>query len=253
MKVQKTYTIIVSKNFGRPLSVSLSASSLYWIAGAVTCLLIVLVSLSIASLVVYPRMRALEQQHEKLRQERDTLNNQLHAANQDALTAKDRLLAQRKNNTRQSVSRPQVEFRRDEDSVYLPPIKFSAVSTRVDRNSVELIFRVSREGAAKNNRGGFLFAIFENRDRVPANFLATPRVELNEDGFPQMYKSGIRVTRVRSDITIRRKVRRRSADEYFTHVTLYLFSIRGGLIIRDTYTLKRELFTQPTPTRQKLT
>ena len=68
-----------------------------------------------------------------------------------------------------------------------------------------------------------------------------------------MYKSGIRVTRVRSDITISRKVRRASEDEYFTHVTLYLFSIRGGLIIRDRFELDRELFRQAAPTRQRLT
>ncbi|MBI3991980.1 MAG: hypothetical protein HY342_01795 [Candidatus Lambdaproteobacteria bacterium] len=253
MKVQKTYTFIVSKNFGRPISFSLPAWSLYGLVGAGIVLLATLLTLSIASLVFYPRLRGLEREQQELLRERDALRDQLHAANQQALAYKERLLAEGRGEEPPEESTGRSRPLRDEDESYVPPIKFSDVTTRVDHSSVELIFHISREGDASNNHGGFLFAIFENRASDPPSFMATPSVELNEDGFPQMYKAGIRVTRVRSDITIRRKVRRHSEDEYFTHVTLYLFSIRGGLIIRDRYELDRELFNQSSPSRQRLT
>ena len=253
MKVQKTYTFIISKNFGRPLSFSLPARSLYGLVAAGIVVLAALLTLSIASLVFYPRLRGLEHEQQELLRERDALRDQLHAANQQALATKERLLAEARDEDRPEESAARTRQFRDEDDSYLPPIKFSDITTRVDHSSVELIFHISREGDARDNRGGFLFAIFENRDTDPPSFSATPRVELNDDGFPQVYKSGIRVTRVRSDITIRRKVRRSSEDEYFTHVTLYLFSIRGGLIIRDRFDLDRELFNQSAPSRQRLT
>ncbi|MCZ6533852.1 MAG: hypothetical protein O7A08_12930 [SAR324 cluster bacterium] len=49
---------------------------------------------------------------------------------------------------------------------------------------------------------------------------------------------------MRKSVTYRRKVRRRSQDEYFTHVTLYLFSLRGGLLVKDRFELEREIFNK---------
>jgi hypothetical protein len=51
---------------------------------------------------------------------------------------------------------------------------------------------------------------------------------------------------VRNAVTYRRKVRRRSPEDYFTHVTLYLFSLRGGLLVKDRFELERELFSRST-------
>jgi len=61
------------------------------------------------------------------------------------------------------------------------------------------------------------------------------------------YKLGIRFTRIRDSVMFRRKVRRSSDDEYFTHVSLYLFSVRGGLLLRERFELERDLFFKDQP------
>lgn len=254
MKVRGTYTVIITRNFGRPVSLSISSWRLYGLLALGGVALFALLSFSGIGMLAYPRLQLLERENQELLRERDGLKEQLLSANQEVFSSKERptVATARPGGTEQEPDLPDNALYSSEKA-YLPPIKFSSVAMRIDRTTVELIFRISREGKAANNRGGFLFAIFENRDVEPAAFLPTPRVEINEDGFPEAYKTGIRVTRVRSDITIRRKIRRKSPDDYFTHVTLYLFSIRGGLIIRDRFELERELFLNPTRQINKLT
>ena len=256
MKVQRTYTLIITRNFGHPISLSVSAWRLYGVLALAAILLAALTVLSVLSLTAYPRLRALEQRHEQLLQEREQLQEQLHSRNQERYTGKEQALlvgSDSGDDDDDELSRLAGAARYPSEEAYLPPIKFTSVAARVGATSVEVIFQLAREGDALRNRGGFLFAIFENRDVDPALFHPTPSVDTNDNGFPEAYKAGIRVTRVRSAITIRRRIRRESPEEYFTHVTLYLFSIRGGLLIRDRFELEREMFLNPDRKTHKLT
>lgn len=248
MRVQNTVTFIISKNYGRPLSLSLPMWRVYVGGAVLSVLLVALCTLSVLYVFTYQRVRQMEDETQRLREERDALREQVLSANQEAYEAKERAFFA-------SKQTPGVHRVTDEedytlhfgDELYQPPIRVSAYTTRVTGRTVEVSFRLENQGDPANNRGGFLFAIFENDDKSPVQYVATPSVNTNNDGFPETYKAGIRFTRIRDAVTFRRKVRRQSDDEYFTHVSLYLFSVRGGLLLRERFELERDLFFKDQP------
>ena len=248
MRVQNTVTFIISKNYGRPLSWSLPVWRVYVGGVAVAGLLLVLALLSVMYIFSYQRVRQMEDETRRLRQERNALRDKILSANQEAFEAKERAFLARARQGTQAPATAQEDYTLHfGDETYQPPIRISAFTTRVDGRSVEVSFRLENQGDASNNRGGFLFAIFENDDKNPVQYVATPSVNTNPDGFPETYKLGIRFTRIRDAVTFRRKVRRTSDDEYFTHVSLYLFSTRGGLLLRERFELERDLFFKDQP------
>lgn len=249
MRVQNTITFIISKNYGRPLSWSLPVWRVYAGGVALAVSLVLLALLSALYLFSYQRVQEMEHETERLRQERNALREQILSANQEVWEAKERAILARAREQGAVPTQAREDFTLHfGDELYQPPIRISAFSTRVSERSVEVSFRLENQGDPSNNRGGYLFAIFENVDKSPAQFVATPSVNTNTDGFPETYKLGIRFTRIRDAVTFRRKVRRQSDDEYFTHVTLYLFSVRGGLLVRERFELERDLFFKEQPT-----
>jgi hypothetical protein len=97
----------------------------------------------------------------------------------------------------------------------------------------------------RGNRGGLLFTVFENQDVKPPVYMAGPGVQLNENGFPESYKEGAYFPRVVDHLSLRRRFRLDSASEYYTHITVYLFSPRGGLIAKERFALDRSVFAEP--------
>jgi hypothetical protein len=211
-------------------------------------LLVLLALLSGLYVFSYERLRQIELDAERLRQERNALREQALSANQEAFEAKERAFLAR---AREQGSAPQEQTADYTlafgEEVYQPPILVTAYSTRVTPGVVEVSFRLENQGDSANNRGGFLFAIFENDERTPVSYVATPSVGINAEGFPESYKLGIRFTRIREAVTFRRQVRRPSGEEVYTHVTLYLFTVRGGLLLRERFELERELFFKDHP------
>jgi len=247
MKVANTYTFIISKNYGHPVTWSLPAGRVH-LALALGALLVgALVTLSLLYLVNYPRIDWLERERTRLLRESEALRDQTLAANQDAFDEKGRRGGAGPAALVAEQNEPAWRDPGGEDTRYVPPIRIASVSTRVERRDVSVVFRMQSEGDETRNRGGFLFAIFENRDKSPTIFTPTPAVKTNEEGFPQIYKAGVRFPRIRGGLTYRRRVRRDSPEDYFTHVTLYLFSLRGGLLLKDRFELDREAFLQPGP------
>jgi type II secretory pathway pseudopilin PulG len=248
MRVQDTVTFIISKNYGRPLSWSLPVWRVYVGGVALAFLLLLLALLSVLYVFSYQRVRQMEDETQRLRQERNALREKILSANQEAFEAKERAFLARAQDSGATPVAAQEDFTTHfGDEQYQPPVRISAFTTRVDGRSVEVSFRLENQGDGSNNRGGFLFAIFENDDKNPVQYVATPSVNTNPDGFPETYKLGIRFTRIRDAVTFRRKVRRQSDEEYFTHVSLYLFSVRGGLLLRERFELERDLFFKDQP------
>ncbi|HKJ00657.1 MAG TPA: hypothetical protein VKB51_19470 [bacterium] len=249
MRVQDTITFIISKNYGRPLSWNVPVWRVYVGGVLVGLLVVVLAVLSVLYVFSFQRVQEMEHETEKLRQERNALREQILSANQEAFEAKEHAFLARASN---KSARP-TQVREDYtlhfgDALYQPPIRVTAFTTRVSGRTIEVSFRLQNQGDPSNNRGGYLFAIFENDDKNPIQFVTSPSVNTNTDGFPETYKLGIRFTRIRDAVTFRRKVRRQSDEEYFTHVTLYLFSPRGGLLLRERFELERDLFFKDHPT-----
>lgn len=248
MRVQNTITFIISRNYGRPLSLSLPAWLFYALLTLGGLLLLAMVALSVLFIASYPRVQQIREHNDELRQERDALREQLHSRYQQYLERKEQhfvVLLQGPAESPETNDEPVTGYSEGED-LYQPPIRVDSLTTRVTPRAVEVAFKLENQGDA-NNRGGFLYAIFANEDKDPVDYLPSPSVNVNAMGFPQSYKSGVRFTRIRDTVTFRRKVRRDTEENYFTHVTLFLFSVRGGLLVKERFELDRSLFTQDRP------
>jgi hypothetical protein len=199
--------------------------------------------MSILFLATFPTLQHIRQERDEYRQERDVLRDKLSSVNQKLFELKEeRFLLARAGGKTAEPRAGLVQDGGEPASDYLPPVQITSVGARVDRRNVEVVFRIANQGEPVRNRGGFLFAVFEKRDTNPPRFAVSPSVKLNQEGFPETYKAGVRFPRVRKAVTYRRKVRRKSTDEYFTHVTLYLFSLRGGLLVKERFELDQDLF-----------
>lgn len=243
MRVQQTFTFIVSRNFGHPITWNVRAWRVYVGGLLALALLMAMTVLSSLYLLTFPRQSELERERQELELERDALRDELHAQSQATFDAKEQLwpgtaLAESRPNSPEEPNQAALD-----ESLYTPPLRIDSFSARASRNSIEAAFRIASQGDSSRNVGGFLFAIFENQDVSPARYVASPPVEVNEEGFPQLYKAGIRFSRVRNAQTYRRSIARRALDEIFTHVTVYLFSLRGGLLAKERYALDPGLFT----------
>ena len=243
MKVTRTFTFIISRNFGHPFTWSVDVWQVYAGGIAAGVLLLSMVALSLMYLLLQPRMAEMERTLEELRADRDALREAHHSANEHQYAAKGLILTKPREEMEISnhAGRPR-GFGFAVEERYIPPLRLGDFRARRHSRSVEVIFRIVAQGDPGRQRGGFLFAVFENEDADPVNFRASPRVVVNERGFPQLYKSGIRFSRVRKAQTYRRKVALSGTDDYYTHVTLYLFSLRGGLLAKERHTLERSLF-----------
>ncbi len=242
MKVTRTFTFIISRNFGHPLTWNVEAWRVYAGGGAAGFVLLAMAALSMMYLLLQPQMEEMERSIQELQRERDTLRDQIHAADRDAFSGKERLWAEA---GREQQATPTAAFSGRgffDDDRYIPPLRLDNFRARVDRRSVEVAFRIVSQGRPGRLRGGFLFAIFENQDKSPTAYAASPKVDVNDKGFPLLYKSGIRFSRVRTAQTYRRRVSRSAGEGYYTHATVYLFSLRGGLLAKERYALARDLF-----------
>lgn len=243
MKAQNTLTFIISRNYGHPISLSLPVWRVVLAAVVGAALLAGMLIMSILFLATYPHLLNIKQERDNFRRERDALREQLSSASQKLFELREeRFLLAGAAGGDTGQSRERAQGGADAASDYLPPVQISSATTRVDRKNVEVVFRIVNQGEPIRNRGGFLFAVFEKRDVDPPRYVVSPSVALNKEGFPETYKAGVRFPRVRSPVTYRRKVRRQSDDEIFTHVTLYLFSLRGGLLVKERFELDKDLF-----------
>jgi hypothetical protein len=243
MKVQQTFTFIVSRNFGHPITWNVQAWRVYVGGVLALALLLAMAVLSSLYLLSFPRLRDLERERLEMELERDALRDELHATNQAAFDAKDQAWSGTvivKSEPAQSAEPSPAAL---DETLYTPPLRIDSFTARASHNSVEAAFRIVGQGDLSRNGGGFLFAIFENHNESPPRYVASPPVDVTEEGFPQLYKSGIRFSRVRNAQTYRRSVTKHSPEEIFTHVTVYLFSLRGGLLAKERYALDPGLFT----------
>ena len=246
MKAQNTLTFIISRNYGHPISFSLPVWRVYLGGVVLVVLVAVMFLMSVLFLGAYPHMLNLERERDGLKIERDALRGQILSANQKFYDSKEvGVVAAPVDNSRRGRE-PFDDPDESKAGDYIPPIKIASIKTLVDTKTVEVVFRLVRQVDPAHSKGGFLIAVFENNDARPSRFAPSPAVDVNAEGFPATYKVGVRFPRVRNAVTYRRKIRRRSPDDYYTHVTLYLFSLRGGLLVKDRFELQRELFNRAT-------
>lgn len=245
MKVHNVLTLIVTKNYGRPHTWSLPAWKLYAGGAAVGAMVLLLVGLSLLCLIVWPRWRSAEESLRQLRRERDALREQVLSLNQEALEAKER----------QRFGLAALDPDEDEAEAdtadalggagYQAPFRITSLTARIVRSNLEVGFLVESQDRGRSNRGGYLFTVFENQDAKPPTFAAGPGIQINDSGFPESYKEGAVFPRVVESLSLRRRYHLETPGEYYTHVTVYVFSLRGGLIAKERFPIDRSVFAQP--------
>ncbi|HEX7926642.1 MAG TPA: hypothetical protein VF678_03560 [bacterium] len=244
MKPNDTVTLIVTRNYGRPHTWSLPTWKVYAGSVAGATLVGLLMLLGLAFLVLYPSYQQQRHNLQELERERDALRQQVLSANQENYHAKEQ--GSTAEETASASAQPQdvIPTSMADAEAYLPPLRIGGLNTRVTRNHLEFSFQLTSTDKGRGNRGGFVFTVFENQDVQPTQYLITPTASINEGGFPQFYKEGLIFPFVRDTVSIRRSVKLDTPDTYFTHVTIYLFSPRGGLIAKERFTLDRTVFQQ---------
>lgn len=244
MKANDTVTLIVTRNYGRPHTWSLPTWKVYVGSVATVVMASVLMLLGLAFLIFYPHYQQTRRDLKDLERERDALRQQVLSLNQENYHAKERGSAQEETAEADPKQQDVVPASLAAGENYAPPLRIGGLNTRLARKHLEFTFQLLSSDKGRSNRGGFLFVVFENQDESPPQFLITPTASINETGFPQFYKEGLIFPPVRDSVSIRRSVRLEAPDVYYTHVTIYLFSPRGGLIAKERFQLDRSVFQQ---------
>ncbi len=244
MKPNDTVTLIVTRNYGRPHTWSLPTWKVYVGSAASATVVAALMLLGLAFLVLFPHYQQTRRELRDLERERDALRQQVLSANQEIFHAKERGTGADESTDTASKEQEFIPASASAVDVYSPPIRIGSLNTRLTRNHLEFSFQLTSPDKGRGNRGGFLFTVFENQDATPPQFLISPTASMNETGFPQFYKEGLIFPRVGESVQIWRSLRLETPDTFFTHVTVYLFSPRGGLIAKERFQLDRSVFQQ---------
>lgn len=248
MKVRNTITFIISKNYGSSLSLGLPLWLVYLGGLAMMGMVVSLAGLSLMYLLSIPRIQQLELETRRLKEEVEILRDQLLSSNQKAFDEKRFLVIKRRPKPlRAATNLPARGTGISGDGLYQPPYRVLSYTMRLNGKRMELRLDLESILPPENNAGGFVFAILENQDKNPVQYLSSPPVETNPEGFPLTYKSGAPFYRARRNMKFRRRMRRKSVQDYFTHVTLYLFSVRGGLMLKERYKLNQDMFFDSKP------
>jgi type II secretory pathway pseudopilin PulG len=242
MKVHNVLTFIVTHNYGRPHTLSLPAWKVYAGAAGAAAALAVLTVLSLAFLATFPRWRDAEHSVRQLRLERDALREQILAINQDALEVKEKRLVVQAGDDEGTDDPGGAPAAAGVPERYTEPLRITSLAAKVNQSALEVSFLLISQDRGRGNRGGYLFTVLENQDQKPPLYQTGPGVQVNDAGFPEAYKEGLIFPHVAHTLAFRRKIKLDAPGAVFTHVTVYLFSPRGGLIAKERFPLERALF-----------
>ncbi len=238
MNWRKLITLIISVDEGRSFYWSLPCwRLLLWASMGAFCLGLLLF-VSIDYLFAHGRL--------------NNLQAQLADITKQAQAFEKRLFFADKRNFESSYSPPAVEG--DED--YQLPLSLKSARAWVGSNTVELDFVLQLRSTGSSYGGdslsnvpsplsGTMVAVLANEDETPVQYLSIPRMNVTERGFPSNRFAGIHFYQVRRKLHFRRRVSLSVNRDYFTHVLLYVFSSRGGIIWHQRFKMEREWFARP--------
>lgn len=215
------YTLIFSQEHGPAISTTFSVWVLILFGFA-----LLLFPIPVGVLLSMPaHWRAAALQHEL-----DAAQQELHSLRQELAAWREQAYESRLNkaalaSTKSSAS-PDVA-----ENEFVPFLEIASASVRTNKNAIEVTFAL--RGVSQEPRSGWLFAVFSAERSAERQYFASPQVEVNAEGFPRNYKQGAYYRRLDSLKTFRRRISRNASA--YTHVTLYAFSFRGGLLLREAF------------------
>ncbi|MDH4225815.1 MAG: hypothetical protein OEW12_09235 [Deltaproteobacteria bacterium] len=243
MKVPSTYTFILSRNFGQPVTIQLAAWRVYTGLALGGLLLGGMMLFTMLFFFQYPRLKHLEQKVDTLQKDQAELRQQLLSRDMRYFHGKEMLAARMFRNPGhvQESTVQLAALGQTEAEDYQLPVAINNISARVDGLNVWVSCKLAAQGKS-GSQGGYLFFILERQDGDFPVFLSTSRGEINERGFPEHYKTGTPFYLMRRIQTFEGRVKRKTGTEYFTHLSVYLFSIRGALLAKDRIELDPSMF-----------
>ena len=216
MKLSDSITLMVYLHLGRSFYWSVPLWRLLLWGGMLALFLIFLLVGSIGYLFVYGRLHETKGRLADLEQQIQTLEQRAFLANKRAWELR---LTSPTSLTQQQSS----------DEGYQPPLLLKSASAWVSRSSVELEFILAlRQPGEYPQLSGTLIAVLANEDVVPAHYIALPKSEVNARGFPLNRFAGAYFYQARREVRFRRKLNLTVDEDYFTQVSLFVFSLRGG-------------------------
>ncbi len=92
--------------------------------------------------------------------------------------------------------------------------------------------------------GGYICITLLNSDQSPPLYKSVTEVEVGDNGFPSTYKKGKPYYIKRRTSTNNLKFALTDVNEYYTDAMIFLFSYKGRLLNRKQFTLNKEIFLE---------
>ncbi|MDH4121879.1 MAG: hypothetical protein OEV94_09835 [Deltaproteobacteria bacterium] len=249
MKSPKTLTLIISPNYGRPITFQMELWRVYALAAATGLILLGLLLASLMLLFQYPRLIQLEKEVNELRQEQTQVNN--HSLSQDRRNyhLKNTLMAKELGGVEIQVNATLAALKQREENEFQPPVTVNGLEATLGERNLRLLCRMETHGAQDSVTSGWLLFVLERGRNGQTEYLATNDALINERGFPTHYKLGRAVGMYRRNLEFTETFRVTPGEPPYTHVTVYLFSARGGLILRERVELNQSNVKPEAPSR----
>jgi hypothetical protein len=124
-------------------------------------------------------------------------------------------------------------------AVEISQIKFKRVG-----NNLKIRVKLKNRSVPDNTVGGYLVITLINKDLSPVKYVSATGGPLGELGFPVNFKSGRQyyLRNKAGTVYITQTYDLHKKGEYYTDVSLFVFSYKGSLLTRKSITLKKNLF-----------
>ena len=238
--MQKMITLIISRNYGPPLAFNIPLRRLITTSVVLLGVLGVLVYATLTNLVHSAQNQRLKLEIERIRQQFKILQEQNEASNQRAYERKTHAFYSAHQKPPQAATNLANLSANNTQQNYQIPIQVAKASARANRKRLEVVFQLRKTPNAPLNLGGYLFVVFTNAENFPNTHTSAPQAKINPAGFPQYYKYGAYLPPFRRSLQVRKSIRHK--QQRFSYITLYIFSGRGGLVLRERFALGPSLF-----------
>ncbi len=252
MKEKVHYTITILRNYGSPVSFTLERKKV-WLA------LIALLSLSVLLVFMVSDYLVLSARQKTLRLSMQAQGKKIIALNHHLQEIEKARLAKANQSPLQDGSLEESLTQQEEvDTTGLwigggsESVKVESLDLEIPKTLVELhgdrlsiYVRIQNISVPPQDIGGYIFVSLINKDVAPITYTAVTGGKLGKDGFPESYKSGnqffIGPNKFRK-VALHYKLS--TKEEFYTDMTIFLYSYRGTLLHKKTLPLDKKLFLE---------
>lgn len=251
MEQKEVYTITILRNYGEPISLTLRRKSLILAILVVALVFGLLMVASIDYLLLGKQAKELSRNLESAQKKLVFLTKEIRQMDSERFKEgvdieksmlQAKLINQKKVDT---AGLAQGRFQATEEETFEEGTQILVDQLNVRLRGDQLRFQVTLNNKSNppKDQGGYLCLTLINEEEVPTAYKAATGGALGQEGFPLTYKSGRQyVVGTRRAKTVKVDYKLESADEYYTHVMILIYSYQGSLLTRTTEPLDRNIF-----------